>query len=131
ARGARGRDLRRPAAGHAGACVGGDVLSARRALAPGGARARGAHHRRRARASVMGRPAGILCLVAVLALGGCGERTVCEAPPGEASAAASRALRRDEETRVAMAVLGLHADPDPAKSEVLFLGYPNLALERI
>jgi LmbE family N-acetylglucosaminyl deacetylase len=62
---------------------------------------------------------------------GCHDRAPCGAAPGRAAIATSVGLTRGGETIAAMAVLGLAWSPDPARSDVLLLGYPNLRLAAI
>ena len=69
-------------------------------------------------------------LLLVLA-SGCHDRSPCGAAPGRAALATSVGLTRGGETIGAMSVLGLGWSPDPAASDVLLLGYPNLRLVAI
>jgi len=70
----------------------------------------------------------VLALAVVTA--GCA-RDYCGAPPGKAAAGAARGLGRDRETVAAMAILGLMWSPDPHKSDIFFLGYPDLGLSAV
>ena len=60
----------------------------------------------------------------------CHDRAPCGAPPGRPALVTSVGLTRGAETIAAMALLGLRWSPDPATSDVLLLGYPNLRLDR-
>jgi LmbE family N-acetylglucosaminyl deacetylase len=62
---------------------------------------------------------------------GCHDRSPCGAPSGRPAIAASVGITRGGETIRAMAVLGLTWSADPAASDVLLLGYPNLRLGAI
>jgi LmbE family N-acetylglucosaminyl deacetylase len=61
----------------------------------------------------------------------CHDRSPCGAPPGRPALVTSVGLTRGMETIAAMALLGLRWSPDPAASDVLLLGYPNLHLQAV
>src|SRR5689334_6178262 len=71
------------------------------------------------------------CVLALVVASGCRDRTPCGAAPGRSAIATSVGITRGGETIRAMAELGLRWSADPATSDVLLLGYPNLRLEAI
>src|SRR5262245_55481242 len=75
---------------------------------------------------------GLLAMACLLLLAaGCGERGPCGVAQGAASRSVARGLSREAETVAAMQVLGLRWSADPHRSEVFFLGYPDLGLTDI
>src|SRR5262245_12921230 len=71
----------------------------------------------------------IACLVMLAT--GCGERGPCGVARGAASRSVTRGLSREAETVAAMQVLGLRWSADPHRSDVFFLGSPDLGLPHI
>jgi LmbE family N-acetylglucosaminyl deacetylase len=70
----------------------------------------------------------LIVTTSTIALVGCGERRLCDAP---ASPAIERGLRRGAETFAAMRVLGLQPATHTQGSGVFLLGYPNMGLTPI